>query len=169
MSKNNASTVAKKEDDGYFGLYLALCFLLFGSFSFLGWENLGPEILMKMLGMFFVFLGVIGLGVEFTNKIKNDGPLELAIGLSLSLSILMLRSTFEWFPNILLLIIGIIAFFAVILSITRLIKQYHANELFKNAIIQGNVKSFYKWLLILGEICGAIVSFYNLFEILFLK
>ena len=102
MSKNNENTVPNKDDEQpYLGGIISFISLVFGFILFVAWDSFGSEVLMKMIGMFFVLFGICGFGVEITNKIKNDGALELAIGLSMSLSILMLNNTFAGFPNLL--------------------------------------------------------------------
>lgn len=170
MSKNNENTVPNKDDEQpYFGVILAFISLVFGFVLFVAWDSFGPEVLMKMIGMFFVLFGICGFGVEITNKIKNDGALELAIGLSMSLSILMLNNTFAGFPNLLSLIIGAVALLFVLVSIFRFVPKYNSNRLFEDSTLEDGAKTFYKWLLIIGNMSGAVVSIYNLVEIAFLK
>lgn len=165
VSKETASNASK--DIPQLGFILSFVFAIVGASLFLGWENFGTETTMKVWGMLLVLFSICAFGSEVSTKIKNEGALELAIGLSMSLSILMLRNTFEGFPNIASLLIGAFSILFIMISFFRFVPKLNSNQLFVGSSLGEGTKFFYKWLLVIGNICGAVVSMYNLYEIVF--
>lgn len=108
------------DDVPYFGFILAFVFSVIGLVLYFGWNSIGPEIVVKTIGMVCILIAVSGFGTEISEKSKNDGALNLAIGLAFSLSILMLQDIYD-LPNWSLLIISFFALLFISISFVQLI------------------------------------------------
>lgn len=107
-------------DVPYFGFILAFVFSVIGLVLYFGWSSIGPETVVKTIGMLCILIAVSGFGTEISEKSKNDGALNLAIGLAFSLSILMLQDIYD-FPNWSLIVISFFALLFISISFVQLI------------------------------------------------
>lgn len=169
----NTKKSGQPDENPHFGFVLSGVFIVIGLVLFFGWENFGNETLLKIFGSVSLAFGLIGLGVEVSNKSNNDGGLEAALGLSSTFFILMFKDAVPGTPNFVLFIFLIFSLFCVGLSVSRLIpssKEKRKNEQIetpqiseKNNLTNANkpLSKVYKVCIIITQILAGIVSTVN--------
>ncbi|KAF1679993.1 hypothetical protein [Bacillus sp. SKDU12] len=152
------SNNSPKGENKYFGFGLAAVFLIIGGVLFFSWSTFGGETPMKLFAIVFLIMGICGLGVELSNFTKNDGALEMCIGLGITLTIFILKDLFNNIPNLLVLLVFGFALIFILSSFTRLF--------FKEKNPSEQPKLIFRVIILIGQVSGAIANIGGLFKML---
>lgn len=142
--------VNHNNNDEFFGFALAIVFIALGAFLFFGWDQLGNELVLKIVAMVLLLLGFTGFGMEITKRTSVKAATDLGIGLGIIITGLILgKIDFSFSPNLLSLFIVGFGAIPVLSSIFNIFFRDSGNP---------DLSFLYKTLIITGQIAGSLLA-----------